>query len=135
MLQNIGGKAYVSINQAIVTQASSAIPVVPLYISLLFKELKKRNILEGAIEQIHRLLSDQLYGSNIRYDEKGRLRIDDLEMRPDVQQAVGELWEKVSSENLMELSDFNQYKSDFLKLFGFGISGIDYDAPVNPAYL
>lgn len=135
MLLGIGGKAYVSINQAIVTQASSAIPVVPLYISLLFKELKKRNILEGAIEQIHRLLSDQLYGSNIRYDERGRLRIDDLEMRPDVQQAVAELWEKVSSDNLLELSDFNQYKSDFLKLFGFGISGIDYDAPVDPACL
>jgi enoyl-[acyl-carrier protein] reductase/trans-2-enoyl-CoA reductase (NAD+) len=135
-LKPLGGKAYVSINQAIVTQASSAIPVVPLYISLLFKELKKRNILEGAIEQIYRLFAAQLYGGHEpQVDERGRIRIDDLEMRPDVQAAVRELWEKVNTENLKSISDFDRYKSDFVKLFGFGLPSVDYEKPVDPAGL
>lgn len=132
LLGHSGGRAFVSINQAIVTQASSAIPVVPLYISLLFKELKKRGIYEGAIEQIYRLFAAQMFsGKAPDLDERGRLRIDDLEMQSDIQAAVAELWKKVNSENLNELSDFEGYKTEFLKLFGFGLPGVDYEKPVD----
>ncbi len=132
LLAPTGGRAYVAINQAIVTQASSAIPVVPLYISLLFKELKKRDIYEGAIEQIYRLLAEHMYsGKAPKLDERDRLRIDDLEMRPEVQQAVTELWQKVTTENLQEISDFDGYRAEFLKLFGFGLAGVDYEKPVD----
>jgi len=131
-LSPLGGRAYVAINQAIVTQASSAIPVVPLYISLLFKELKKRGIYEGAIEQIYRLFAEHMFsGKDPKLDDRGRLRVDDLEMRDEVQAAVAELWQKVNSENLNELSDFAGYKAEFLKLFGFGLPGVDYEEPVN----
>lgn len=136
MLSESGGKAYVSINQAIVTQASSAIPVVPLYISLLFKILKEKGILEGCIEQIYRLFATQLYGGQLpRFDENGRIRVDDLEMRPDVQAEVRELWGQVTSENLKSISDFDVYKKEFLQLFGFGVPGIDYEKEVDPACL
>lgn len=135
MLSSIDGKAYVSINQAIVTQASSAIPVVPLYISLLFKILKEKNILEGCVEQIHRLFAEELYGVMPRQDESGRIRIDNLEMRPDVQAEVTELWGQVTSENLKTISDFDVYKAEFLQLFGFGVKGIDYEKEVDPACL
>ncbi|MBX9690395.1 MAG: enoyl-[acyl-carrier-protein] reductase FabV, partial [Candidatus Obscuribacterales bacterium] len=135
-LEKSGGNAYVSINQAIVTQASSAIPVVPLYISLLFKILKEKNILEGCIEQIYRLFASQLYAAQgPSFDEGGRIRIDDLEMRPEVQAEVKELWAKVNTENLKSISDFEVYKKDFLKLFGFGIESIDYEKEVDPACL
>ncbi|MCA9801642.1 MAG: trans-2-enoyl-CoA reductase family protein [Cyanobacteria bacterium HKST-UBA02] len=131
-LSPTGGRAYVSINQAIVTQASSAIPVVPLYISLLFKELKKRGIYEGAIEQIYRLFAEQMFsGKEPELDDRGRLRVDDLEMQDEVQAAVAELWKKVTSENLNELSDFASYRTEFLRLFGFGLPGVDYEKPVN----
>lgn len=136
MLASTGGKAYVSINQAIVTQASSAIPVVPLYISLLFKVLREKNILEGCIEQIYRLFAQQLYnGHTPQLDQHERIRIDDLEMRPDIQAAVQELWGQVKTENLKSISDFDVYKREFLKLFGFGLSNIDYEQPVDPACL
>lgn len=135
MLEASGGRAYVSINQAIVTQASSAIPVVPLYISLLFKILREKGILEGSVEQIYRLFATQLYGQLPRYDECGRIRIDDLEMRPDVQAEVSQLWEQVNTENLKSISDFEVYKKEFLKLFGFGVDGIDYEKAVDPACL
>lgn len=133
-LSGLGGKAYVSINQAVVTQASSAIPVVPLYISLLFRVLREKNILEGCIEQIYRLFAGQLYsGKEANLDEKGRIRIDDLEMRPEVQSAVQELWGQVTTENLKNISDFEVYKKEFLKLFGFGVPNVDYEKEVDPS--
>lgn len=129
----IDGMAYVSVNQAVITQSSSAIPVVPLYISLLFKVLKQRNLLEGCIEQIHRLFISQLYSSAApSLDEAGRIRIDDLEMRPEVQDEIKELWKVVTTENLRSVSDFDQYKLDFLKLFGFGLPEVDYEKEVDP---
>lgn len=130
-LQN--GRAFVSINKALVTQASSAIPVVPLYISLLYKVMKEKNLHEGCIEQIYRLFGERLYhGAAPQWDAEGRIRIDDWEMRPEVQEAVAGLWAKVTTENLPELSDIQGYRAEFLKLFGFGLPGIDYDAEVDP---
>ncbi len=126
------GTAYVSVNKALVTQASSAIPVIPLYISLLYKTMKAKGIHEGCIEQIQRLFADRVYtGKAIPTDEKGRIRIDDWEMREDVQTEVDALWQKSTTETLPELGDLNGYKSDFLNLFGFGFEGVDYLADVN----
>lgn len=134
MLNGKGGRAYVSVNKALVTQASSAIPVVPLYISLLFKVMKEKGLHEGTIEQIHRLYADRLYtGSAAAVDEAGRIRIDDWEMRDDVQREVAALWDKVTTESLPDISDIEGYRNDFLKLFGFGIEGVDYEADVEPA--
>lgn len=131
-----GGKAYVSINQAVITQASSAIPVVPLYISLLYKILKEKNIFERCIEQIYRLFAAQLYSGHAPFqDEAGRIRIDDLEMQAEVQGAINELWGQVTTENLKSLADFDGYKMDFLKLFGFGLPGVDYEREIDPACL
>jgi len=131
-LKSTGGKAYVSVNKALVTQASSAIPVIPLYISLLYKTMKEKGTHEGCIEQIQRLYQDRLYtGKDIPTDEKGRIRIDDWEMSEDIQSKVSELWEKATTETLPEIGDLNGYKSDFLNLFGFGFDGIDYTADTN----
>lgn len=131
-LKKLGGKAYVSVNKALVTQASSAIPVIPLYISLLYKTMKEKGIHEGCIEQIERLFRDRLYAEQgVPTDEKGRIRIDDWEMRPDVQEKVAALWEQATTETLPELGDLNGYKSDFLNLFGFGFSGVDYQKDVH----
>ena len=126
------GRAYVSVNKALVTQASSAIPVVPLYISILYKEMKKRGIHEGCIKQMQRLFADRLYSGDPQLDTEGRIRVDDWEMRDDVQAAVLESWNKISNENLTELADFQGYQDDFLKLFGFGLNGIDYDTDTDP---
>lgn len=127
------GAAFVSVNKAVVTQASSAIPVVPLYISILFKVMKEKGLHEGCIEQLYRLYSTQMYqGNSLSFDEDGRVRIDDWEMKPEVQEAVAELWEKTDNKNLMKLSDYQGYKDEFLKLFGFGIAGVDYEAGTNP---
>lgn len=129
-----GGKAYVSINKALVTQASSAIPVVPLYISLLYKVMKEKNTHEGCIEQIYRLFAENLYnGAKPNLDAAGRIRIDDKEMDADVQARVDELWPQVTTENLKEISDYESYSSEFLKLFGFGLDGVDYKVAVDPA--
>jgi len=126
-LKSVNGKAYVSVNKALVTQASSAIPVIPLYISLLYKVMKEKGIHEGCIEQMQRLFQERLYnGQNIPVDENGRIRIDDWEMRDDVQQEVSKLWELATTESLPELGDLNGYKSDFLNLFGFGFTDVDY---------
>jgi enoyl-[acyl-carrier protein] reductase/trans-2-enoyl-CoA reductase (NAD+) len=131
-LKDINGKAYVSVNKALVTQASSAIPVIPLYISLLYKIMKEEGIHEGTIEQIQRLYSDRLYnGGEVPVDEKGRIRIDDWEMRDDVQQKVAALWEKATTENLAEIGDLEGYRKDFYNLFGFDIKGVDYNADAN----
>ena len=126
-LADIGGKAYVSVNKALVTQASSAIPVIPLYISLLYKTMKAKGIHEGCIEQIQRLFQDRLFsGKDIPVDEKGRIRIDDWEMRDDVQSEVEDLWNKVTTENLSQLGDLDGYKKEFYQLFGFDVEGVDY---------
>ncbi len=121
------GEAFVAVMKAIVTQASSAIPIMPLYISLLYKIMKTAGIHEGAIEQVYRLFSTQLYSlQRTNIDEKGRIRLDDLELQSDIQQQVETLWEKISTENLYELTDFRGYQADFLKLFGFGLPTVDY---------
>lgn len=131
-LKDIHGKAFVSVNKALVTQASSAIPVIPLYISLLYKIMKAEGIHEGCIEQIQRLYSDRLYnGNDVPVDDKGRIRIDDWEMREDVQKRIAKLWEESTTESLVELGDLAGYKQDFLNLFGFGFDGVDYNAETN----
>ncbi len=132
-LQPIGGHAYVSVNKAVVTQSSSAIPVVPLYISLLFKVMKEKGTHEGCIEQMHRLFADKLYtGKETELDDQGRIRLDDLEMRDDVQDEVSKLWATVTSDNLASLSDIEGYREEFMKLFGFGLHGVDYEADADP---
>jgi enoyl-[acyl-carrier protein] reductase/trans-2-enoyl-CoA reductase (NAD+) len=130
-LKSIGGKAYVSVNKALVTQASSAIPVIPLYISLLYKVMKAKGIHEGCIEQIQRLYSERLFGGDLALDSKGRVRIDDWEMREDVQAEVTELWKTATTENLSEIGDLEGYSNDFYNLFGFKVGGVDYTADVN----
>jgi enoyl-[acyl-carrier protein] reductase/trans-2-enoyl-CoA reductase (NAD+) len=120
-------KGYVSVNKALVTQASSAIPVIPLYISLLYKIMKAEGIHEGCIEQIQRLYQQRLYtGNAVPTDDQGRIRIDDWEMRSDVQEKIAKLWVESTTESLVELGDLAGYKQDFLNLFGFGFEGVDY---------
>ena len=126
-----GIESYVSVNKAVVTQASSAIPVVPLYISILYKIMNQKGTHEGCIEQIVRLFKDRLFGENKELDLDGRIRVDDWEMDPKVQQKVADIWPQVTTENLKELTDFNIYQKEFLELFGFGIEGIDYNEDVN----
>ncbi len=128
------GGAFVSVNKAVVTQASSAIPVVPLYVSMLFKIMGELGTHEGCIEQTSRLFSDRLYGSKegIELDDKGRIRLDDWEMEPKVQSRIVELWPQICTENLRELTSFDKYQKDFLSLFGFGHPSVDYEAEVDP---
>ncbi len=125
--------AVVSINKALVTQASSAIPVVPLYISLLYKVMKEKGTHEGCIEQMQRLFATYYGDGSAEMDELGRVRVDDWEMDADVQAEVDKLWQSVNTENLKELSDFNGYQDEFLRLFGFGLDGVDYTADVDPS--
>jgi enoyl-[acyl-carrier protein] reductase/trans-2-enoyl-CoA reductase (NAD+) len=132
-LKSLDGKAWVSVNKALVTQASSAIPVVPLYISLLYKVMKAEGTHEDCIEQMDRLFRDRLYNGNPQPDEVGRIRIDDLEMAPAVQQLVDQRWTEVNTDNLREIADFDGYQAGFLKLFGFGLNGVDYTADVDTA--
>ncbi|MBY8000577.1 trans-2-enoyl-CoA reductase family protein [Vibrio fluvialis] len=130
-----GGSANVAVLKSVVTQASSAIPVMPLYIAMVFKKMREEGIHEGCMEQIFRLFNERLYkkdGSAPETDEKNRLRLDDWELRDDIQQHCRNLWPQITSENLKELTDYELYKEEFLKLFGFGIEGVDYDADVNP---
>ncbi|RZK49663.1 MAG: trans-2-enoyl-CoA reductase family protein [Pedobacter sp.] len=131
-LSDLNGHAYVSVNKALVTQASSAIPVIPLYISLLYKIMKEKGLHEGCIEQIYRLFQDRLYTSKeVEVDDKGRIRIDDWEMREDVQSDVSKLWAEATSENLTEIGDLAGYRKDFFTLFGFDMEGVDYNADAN----
>lgn len=127
-----GGKAHVAVLKAVVTQASSAIPVMPLYLALLFKVMKEAGTHEGCIEQVDLLFRESLYGSNPRFDADGRWRADYKELEPAIQQKVAALWDRITTENVNELSDFAGYKQGFLQLFGFEVPGVDYEADVNP---
>jgi len=127
-----GGDARVAVLKAVVTQASSAIPMMPLYLSLLFKVMKEKGTHEGCIEQVYGLYKDSLYGEEPHLDDEGRLRADYRELDPQVQNRVQELWNQVSNDNIYELTDFAGYKTDFLRLFGFEMKGIDYEADVDP---
>ena len=127
-----GGDARVSVLKAVVTQASAAIPVMPIYLAILFKVMKAKGVHEGCIEQIDRLFRDSLYGDVPALDKEGRLRIDDLELDPAIQSEVEAIWTQISTDNLKELSDFDGYKREFLQLFGFEFDSVDYDTDVNP---
>jgi len=126
------GQAIISVDKAVVTQASSAIPVVPLYISLLFKIMKEQGTHEGCIEQIYRLFTQYLYAPTAEVDAEGYIRIDDLEMQAAVQQKIKELWPQVTSENLEVLTDVAGYRRDFYRLFGFDVDAVDYTKDVDP---
>lgn len=124
--------ARVSVLKAVVTQASSAIPVMPLYLAILFKEMQADGTHEGCIEQLGRLFSECIYSDSPRLDEDNRYRVDELELRPEMQAKVEAIWPQVTTENLNELTDFAAYKSEFLRLFGFEVDGVDYDQDVSP---
>lgn len=126
------GQARVAVLKAVVTQASSAIPVMPLYLSILFKVMKEQGSHEGCIEQIQRLFKECLYSSNPRLDNDGRYRVDELELTRKVQDVVEAIWPKVTEENLFEITDHKGYRDEFLKLFGFGVASVDYEADVSP---
>ncbi|MCW2268114.1 putative reductase [compost metagenome] len=129
----VGGGANVAVLKSVVTQASSAIPVMPLYLSMVFKIMKEKGVHEGTIEQLDRLFRDRLYradGAPAALDEEGRLRLDDWELRDDVQDACKALWPTVTTENLFTATDYKDYKREFLKLFGFERPDVDYDADV-----
>ncbi|MGI3003438.1 enoyl-ACP reductase FabV [Shewanella algae] len=131
-----GGSANVAVLKSVITQASSAIPVMPLYIAMVFKKMREEGLHEGCMEQIYRMFSERLYkadGSKPEVDDANRLRLDDWELREDIQQHCRDLWPQITTENLSELTDYREYKAEFLKLFGFGIEGIDYETDVNPA--
>lgn len=133
LLKDLNGTSYVSVNKALVTQSSSAIPVVPLYISLLYKVMKAKGTHEGTIEQMQRLFADRLYTENgeVELDEAGRIRVDDWEMADDVQAEVAKLWNQISTENLSEISDIEGYRKEFFNLFGFEFDEIDYEKDAN----
>ncbi|MFA0088725.1 trans-2-enoyl-CoA reductase [Vibrio sp. 10N.286.49.C2] len=134
-LAETGGSANVAVLKSVVTQASSAIPVMPLYIAMVFKKMREAGVHEGCMEQIHRMFSQRLYkedGSAAEVDDKNRLRLDDWELRDDIQQHCANLWPQITTENLKELTDYVEYKEEFLKLFGFGIEGVDYEADISP---
>ena len=127
-----GGDARVSVLQAVVTQASSAIPAMPLYLALMLQVMKDENVSQGCIEQVYSLFRDSLYGTDPQYDEEGRLRADAWELQPRIQQKIEQMWADTTTENLYEVSDFAGYKRGFLQLFGFEVDGIDYEAEVDP---
>ena len=112
------------------TQASSAIPIVPLYMSILYKVMKEKNIHEGSIEQMNRLFREKLNKDNVIVDEKNRIRLDDYEMRKDVQEQVMEYWDKVNSENINNFADIDGYWNDFYNMFGFKFDNVDYSRDI-----
>ncbi|WP_428034428.1 enoyl-ACP reductase FabV [Amphritea sp.] len=127
-----GGSANVAVLKSVVTQASSAIPVMPLYLSMVFKIMRAEGVHEGCMEQVYRLFSTGIAGHTGKMDDDNRMRMDDWELRDDIQQKCRELWPTITTENLFEKTDYQLYKDEFLKLFGFGLEGIDYDADVSP---
>ncbi|EDY82975.1 Short-chain alcohol dehydrogenase superfamily [Verrucomicrobiia bacterium DG1235] len=128
-LAPIGGKAFVSVNKALVTQSSSAIPGVNLYITVLYKVMKEKGTHEGCIEQMYRLFADRLYkGGEVPTDELDLIRLDDWEMRPEIQDTIAEIWPKIETDTIDQYTDFEGYQKEFLKLFGFGVAGVDYNA-------
>ncbi|MGF1700718.1 trans-2-enoyl-CoA reductase family protein [Photobacterium makurazakiensis] len=134
-LSATGGSANVAVLKSVVTQASSAIPVMPLYIAMVFKKMREEGVHEGCMEQIHRMFTQRLYkddGSAAEVDSENRLRLDDWELREDIQKHCRELWPSVTNENLFDVADYQQYKDEFLSLFGFGLESVDYTADVNP---
>jgi enoyl-[acyl-carrier protein] reductase / trans-2-enoyl-CoA reductase (NAD+) len=131
-MQSLNGTANVAVLKAVVTQASSAIPIMPLYLAILFKVMKEGGTHEGCIEQIQRLFKECLYSAKPRMDDTNRFRVDELELSREVQSKVEAIWPEVTEENLFELTDFKGYKDEFLRLFGFGIKGVDYDAETSP---
>ncbi|MCM0147216.1 trans-2-enoyl-CoA reductase family protein [Photobacterium galatheae] len=134
-LSSINGTANVAVLKSVVTQASAAIPVMPLYIAMVFKKMREEGVHEGCMEQIFRMFSQRLYkanGTTAELDSDNRLRLDDWELREDIQAHCTTLWPQVTNENLFEVTDYKMYKDEFMKLFGFGIDGVDYDADVNP---
>ncbi len=135
-IKSQGGRAFVSVNKALVTQSSSAIPFIPLYFVILMKIMKKKGIHEDCIHQIQRLFADRLYNNRplaqVPVDDKGRVRVDELEMRQDVQDEVKFIWSNIVDVNLQQTADVAGYNADFLKLFGFGLKGVDYSLDVNP---
>ena len=130
--EHIQGKALISVNKAVVTQASSAIPVVPLYNSILFKVMKEAGLHEDCIQQMYRLFAGLFEGGALKRDDATCVRLDDLELKPEVQTEVCRVWERINTSNLRTLSDFDGYKKNFLQLFGFECEGVDYNADVNP---
>lgn len=132
MLGATGGQGNVAVLKSVVTQASSAIPVMPLYLSMVFKVMKEQGLHEGCMEQVQRLFATGLYGDTAEMDDGNRFRIDDWELREDIQQACRDMWPQITSENLFDMTDYQYYKDEFLKLFGFGIESVDYEADVSP---
>jgi len=128
-LKGINGKSYVSVNKALVTRASAVIPIVPLYIALLYDVMKKKGVHENCIEQIYRLFSDKLPSNSL--DEEGRIRLDDFEMREDVQNEVEELWKTLKEGEVLSIGDLESFKTDYSHLHGFGYKNIDYSKDVN----
>lgn len=131
-LQALNGGAHVAVLKALVTQASSAIPLMPLYLSILIKVMKENGTNEHCIEQIQRLFAECLYSKQPRLDQANRYRVDEKELDPAVQAKVEAIWPQVAEDNLMQITDYQAYSDDFLKLFGFGLEGVDYDADTSP---
>ena len=129
--EKLGGHAWISVNKAVVTQASAAIPVVPLYMSLLMRVMREKGVEESPLEQMRRLMVDHLAaGRQPTVDAEGRVRLDDREMSPAVQGRVANLWPEVNTENLRATSDFASYQREFRNLFGFDVEGVDYEQPM-----
>ncbi len=126
-----GLQAYVSVNKAVVTQSSAAIPIVPLYMSILFKVMKEKKLDEGCIEQMYRMVHDRLCADPVPTDENRLIRLDDYEMKPEVQQAVSALWNQVSKDTIKDICDIDEFWQEFYEIFGFRIDGVDYDADVD----
>lgn len=128
--KDIGLKAYISVNKALVTQSSAAIPIVPLYISMLYKVMKEKGLHEGCIEQMNRLFLEKLAGGVVQTDEAGRIRLDDYEMKEEIQGRIAEVWDSVDSESIKELGDIKGYWDEFYNMFGFGYDNVDYSEDV-----